>query len=594
MASSDVQRKLTAILCADVVGYSRLMGENEKATLRALTEYRQVFSDYIEKHHGRVVNAPGDSILAEFASVVDAVEGAAEIQRELAERNAGLLEERRMLFRIGVNLGDVMVRGEEIYGDGVNIAARLESLAEPGGICVSRHVYDHVKQKLKLHFEYMGEQQVKNIAEPVRAYQVLSKPGDAAHWVVQAREAAETKRRLVSQIENPSVAVLAFENMSSDPEQEFLGDGISEDIITDLSKISRLIVVGRTSSFSYKGNKIDLRQIGQELGVRYILEGSVRKVGNRVRVTTQLIEAATGNHIWAERFDKILGDLFLIGDEITEEVVTSIDVKLISGEQARIFQKAFRSLKGRNHFNRGVEELDKGTQEGLQLALERFQAATEEDPEVAQGYGYGAWGLAIGMVGGWIEFTSTNLDKLKNLAQKALSLDPHSPAGHGGMAYLHFLRNEHDEAIKAAEESVKSKPICSGPNGLLATFLIYGGRPQEAIGYINQAIRLSPLFPTRFLYTSALAYFQCGNYEQAHDAASQTITRNNNHIGGRIILAASCSALGRLDEAKAHAMELLSANPGFTSSKFLDSPKFKEPGFGDSLAANLRKAGLPD
>ncbi|MCH9047004.1 MAG: adenylate/guanylate cyclase domain-containing protein [SAR324 cluster bacterium] len=364
MAASDVQRKLAAILSADVQGYSRLMGEDEAATIEALTASREVFSSYIEQYRGRVVNAPGDSILADFASVVDAVGCAVEIQRELAERNAELPDDRRMDFRIGINLGDVVVKNGAIYGDGVNIAARVESLAEGGGICISGSAYAQVRNKLKLEYEFLGKKEVKNIDEPVPVYRVLSVPGAAAHRVIRAKKklaarwgkaalavavvlvvgvggflawnyyqqrelqaalAAFEKEAALPLPDKPSIAVLAFKNMSGDPEQEYFSDGISENIITRLAGLSDMFVIARNSSFKYKGKQVDVRQVGRELGVRYVLEGSVQKAGERVRITAQLIDAATRAHLWAGSYDRVLKDIFAVQDEITRTIVARVE-----------------------------------------------------------------------------------------------------------------------------------------------------------------------------------------------------------------------------------------------------------------------------
>ncbi|MBW7998534.1 MAG: adenylate/guanylate cyclase domain-containing protein, partial [Candidatus Glassbacteria bacterium] len=383
MDPSDTHRKLTAILSADVAGYSRLMGADEEATIETLTAYRKVFLSYIENHRGRVVDAKGDAILAEFSSVVDAVSSAVEIQRELAAKNAALPDDRRMDFRIGINLGDVVVKDDVIYGDGVNVAARLESLAEPGGICISRPVYDQVESKLKLEYDFLGEQQVKNIAKPVRAYKVLLEPGQAPTRTERAlrklargwRKAAlaATVTVLVALVaalawnlyrqsvsdsalaafekeaafplpNKPSIAVLAFDNLSGDPEQEYFSDGLSENLITTLAKIPQLFVIARNSSFKYKGQQVDVRQVGRELGVRYVLEGSVQKAGDHIRITAQLIDAATGNHLWAGSYDREQKDIFQVMDDVTWQVVKELEVKLTYGEMVR------HAMKGTKNF----------------------------------------------------------------------------------------------------------------------------------------------------------------------------------------------------------------------------------------------------
>src|SRR3989338_417536 len=332
----SIQRKLAAIVSADVKGYSRLMGEDEEATIRTLTVYREVMAVLIGQHRGRVVDSPGDNLLAEFASVVDAVRYAVEIQRGLKVRNADLPVHRRMEFRIGINLGDVVVEGERLYGDGVNIAARLEGLAEGGGICISGTVYDQIENKLALGYEYLGEQAVKNIPKPVRVYQVKDEPG------VSTPTVSGDKSPTLALPDKPSIAVLPFANMSGDPEQEYFSDGITEDLITELSRFHELFVIARNSTFAYKGRSADVRQVGRDLGVSHVLEGSVRRVGDRVRITAQLLDAATGHHLWAERYDRGLEDIFALQDEITREIVAALDVRLLRGEQATAWRHLLR------------------------------------------------------------------------------------------------------------------------------------------------------------------------------------------------------------------------------------------------------------
>ncbi len=362
----STQRKLTAILCADVVGYSRLMGDDEEATLESLTAYRKVFTSSIPKFRGRVVDAKGDSILAEFASVVDAVNSAVEIQRELAERNAELTDDRRMDFRIGINLGDVVVKDDAIYGDGVNIAARLESLAEPGGICISRPAHDQVKSKLTLEYEYLGEQQVKNIAEPVRAYRVRTDDPESASPQAPAQETDKPSRL-------PTIAVLPLANLSNDPEQEYFSDGITEDLITDLSKISGLSVVSRNAVFLYKGKAVNPVEVSEELGVRYVLEGSIRKAANRVRISAQLIDPTTGYHLWAERYDRDLTDIFALQDEISEKIVAALEVKLTAGEQGQVAVRYTDNLEAYDYFLRGRAYQARVTKETTDQAREMFE-----------------------------------------------------------------------------------------------------------------------------------------------------------------------------------------------------------------------------
>ncbi len=422
MTQEGTKRKLAAILSADVKEYSRLMSQDERSTIRSLTAYKQAMSLLIEEYKGRVVDSPGDNLLAEFGSVVDAVNCAVEIQRELAEKNTELPPARQMEFRIGVNLGDIVEEEDRIYGDGVNIAARIEGLAEGGGICISGTAYDHVVNKLGLEYEFLGEKEVKNIERPVRVYRVLSFPGAAAHRVVQAKTAIAKKRRKVglaiavvlvigaaigaimmfylrpsvepASIEKmayplpdkPSIAVLPFTNMSEDSKQEYFSDGITEDLITDFSQISALFVIARNSTFAYKGKPVKIRQVAEELGVRYVLEGSVRKADNQVRINAQLIDATTGHHLWAERYDGNLGDVFALQDKITQKIVAALAVKLTAGEQEQVASKETTNIAAYDAFLRVWGHYLRFTPEDFAKAISYFKQAIEVDPNYGRAY----------------------------------------------------------------------------------------------------------------------------------------------------------------------------------------------------------------
>src|SRR5438270_1667757 len=376
MAEARVQRRLAAILAADVAGYSRLMGADEEGTLAALKELRRDFADpKIKEHRGRIVKTTGDGLLVEFASVVDAVRCAVEVQREMAARNAGVPEDRRVQFRIGINLGDIIKDGRDIYGDGVNVAARLEALAEPGGICVNRVVRDQVRDKLDFGFEDAGEQRVKNIARPLRVYHV--RPGQVAG------EAMSAAQPLLALPDKPSLAVLPFTNMSGDPEQEFVSDGIAEDVISALSHYPLLFVIARNSTFTYKGRAVDVKQVGRELGVRYVLEGGVRKAGNRIRVTAQLIEAETGNHVWANRYDRDLADIFAVQDEITHALTTALTPAIADAELRRAIRKPPESLDAWAAYQRGLWHLSKANPDDDTIAQNYFRQAIDFDPAFA-------------------------------------------------------------------------------------------------------------------------------------------------------------------------------------------------------------------
>src|SRR6266852_128773 len=392
MAEARVQRRLAAILAADVAGYSRLMGADEEGTLAALKELRRELADpKIKEHRGRIVKTTGDGLLVEFASVVDAMRCAVEVQQGMAERNAGVPEERRLQFRIGINIGDIIKDGRDIYGDGVNVAARLEALAEPGGICVNRVVRDQVRDKLDFAFEDAGEQRVKNIARPLRVYRVRTD-----RVVGEARSTAQPPLALP---DKPSVAVLPFTNMSGDPDQEFVSDGIAEDVITALSRYPSLFVIARNSCFTYKGRAVDVKQVGRELGVRYVLEGSLRKAGNRIRVTAQLVEAETGKHVWAERYDRNLADIFALQDEITGAVTIAIAPAIAHAEQQRAMRKPPGSLDAWSAYQRGLWHLAKFSLEGNALSEKFFQRAVDLDPTFAGGYrglAFAQWQAAAG------------------------------------------------------------------------------------------------------------------------------------------------------------------------------------------------------
>src|SRR4030043_1322951 len=384
MTTQEVKRKLAAILSADVKGYSRLMGEDEEGTIRTLNAYKEVITGFIQKHQGRVVGTAGDSMLGEFASVVDAVRCAVGVQEELKDRNKELSEDRRMEFRIGVNLGDVVEEGDTIFGDGVNIAARMESLAEAGGICISGTAFDQVENKLSLGYEYLGEQSVKNIAKPVRVYRVLMEPGAVAR---RFSEVASKEKLVFPLPDKPSIAVLPFTNMSGEKELEYFSDGLAEGIINGLAKSEHIFVIARNSTFTYKGKPVKVKQVAEEMGVRYVLEGSVRKTEDKVRITTQLIDALTGHHLWAEKYDRDLKDIFTIQDEISFKVVTALQVKLTDGEQALTYAGGTKSFEAYARYLKGVDYVKRINREGNLLARKMAEETIALDPNYPRGYG---------------------------------------------------------------------------------------------------------------------------------------------------------------------------------------------------------------
>jgi adenylate cyclase len=476
-----MERRLSAILAADVVGYSRLMGVSEVGTLTALKEHRsQMIDPKIQQHQGRIVKLTGDGMLVEFPSVVNAVECATHIQRAMRERNVDVPEDRRIQFRIGINLGDVIVEGDDIFGDGVNVASRIEGVAKPGGVSVSSSVRENVGNKLDLAFEDTGEQQLKNIDFPVRVYDVvLGEP--------PARSTIED--RVIGDSEKPSIAVLPFNNMSGDPEQEYFSDGITEDIITDLSKVSGLFVIGRNTSFTYKGKSVQLQQVASELGVRFILEGSVRKAGQRVRVNGQLIDGTSGGHLWADRYDRDLTDIFAIQDEITQAIVEQLKIKLLPKEKKAIAQAPTANVEAYNYYLKGRQFFHNSTRTLLRLARQMFVKATEIDPHYARAYA----GIAIcdTRLVNWYR-AEIPTDEILAVADKALSLDANLAEAHVARGLALGNDGKAEEAAAAFERALKTDPGNHDAHLAYARYLVTHGDFQRAAPLFEQAIKLNP------------------------------------------------------------------------------------------------------
>ncbi|MGD2270752.1 MAG: tetratricopeptide repeat protein [Desulfobacterales bacterium] len=590
MAEEGFKRKLTAILSADVEGYSRLMDDDEEATIRTLNAFREAMSDLITQYRGRVVDTTGDNLLAEFASAVDAVNCAVEIQRELAERNAELSYERKMHFRIGVNVGDVVEEEDRIYGDGVNIAARVEGLAEAGGICISGRVYDQVENKLDLGYDFLGEQEVKNIAKPVRVYRVLSYPGAAAHRVIKAKRAvSKTWRNALLVIaallfagavsvvwyfyfrpsvepasmekmafglpDKPSIAVLPFLNMSGDPTQEYFSDGITEDLITDLSQVSGLFVIARNSTFVYKGKTVKIRQVAEELGVRYVLEGSVRKAGKQVRINTQLIDATTGGHLWAKRYDGRLGDVFGLQDEITRKIVAALAVKLSAGEQEKVTRKETDHIEAYDTFLKGWEHYRRWTPEDFRKAIPYFKKAIELDPHYGRAYAAVASVYTENYLRAWdwSHVLGISAEAMPELAGEYLQTarEYPTPLAHQVTSKWYRILLYHEEAVAEAERAVALDPNDAAGYMAMAGALIYSGKPEESVDFVKKAMRLDPHNRANYLYTLGLANF---GMEQFQEAASffERAFKLNPTMGSvqRAYLAAAYGYLGQEEKAR--------------------------------------------
>ena len=590
--SSDVQRKLTAILCTDVVGYSRLMGDDPEGTLQTLTEYRAVFSDKIQGYKGRVVNAPGDSLLADFGSVLEAVSCAVDIQRELAERNQDRTDERRMDFRIGINLGDVLVKDGDIYGDGVNVASRLESLAEPGGICISGSVHEQVRKRLPLHFGDLGEQQVKNIAEPVRAYLVLTKPGDAAHRVAQAKQ--QTAKKGSALPERPSIAVLPFDNLSADPNQAFFADGLVEDILTSLSAVSSMTVIARNSTFAYKGKAVDVRQVAKDLGVRYVVEGSVRQGGNRLRITAQLIDSSDGSHLWAEKYDRVVEDIFDIQDEITKEIVTALRVNLSDSEQALLLNRGTNNVQAWNHCVQAMEHCNKWTPADHAKARELAEQATNLDPDYAL-----AWALLAnihwwGARGAFDEDAESGLARAAELTAKAIALDETNPLALAMSMLLQLPLGNFDESLAAGKRLISLYPGSADLRAWYALALVQCGQRQEGLAMVKDAMRLNPRHPTWYQVLLAGALDFSGHPEEALEALEGPLAQQPDFFAAVVFRTGILAREGREKEAKEAMTDLRRINPNFRLAHVQGYFMSRDQEYVAAFSEALRKAGLPE
>jgi adenylate cyclase len=589
MTTQEVKRKLTAILSADVRGYSRLMAEDEEWTVRTLKVYKDIMGNLVQQYRGRVVDATGDNLMAEFASVVDGVQCAVEIQQVLRAKNAMLRENRRMEFRIGINLGDVIEEGERIYGDGVNIAARLEGLAEAGGICISESAYQQIENKLPLKYEYLGEHQVKNIVKPVRAYKARIEPE-----VSPSRppvEVASMEKMAFPLPDVPSIAVMPFVNMSRDPEQEYFSDGITEEIITALSKVPSLFVISHNSTFTYKGKPVMVKQVSEELGVRYVVEGSVRRAGDKVRITAQLVDALSDHHLWAERYDRDLKDIFALQDEITMKIITALQVKLTTGEMAGRIAKGTRNLDAFIKYMVAFELFNRLTKEGNAQARKILEEAIALDPEYSRLY----MGLAVTYIYdvwfGMTEYPEQSLAQAFELAQKAISLDDANAAAYSVLGQVYAMKRQYEKAIAECERAVSLDPNSAENLMRLGTVLNYAGRAGEAIPYLQNAIRLNPLPTANYFVQLAFAYRESGQYEKAIEAAKRALQREPNTQSPYIHMTISYIRLGREEEARASAAEILRVNPRFSLERYGKILPFSQP-VADHVVEDLRKAGL--
>jgi adenylate cyclase len=627
MTEEQAKRKLSAILSADVKGYSRLMEDDEEATVRTINAYRELMVEHITRQNGRVVDAKGDNILAEFASVVDAVRCAVETQKELGKRNDQLPENRRMEFRIGINLGDVIEEKETIYGDGVNIAARLEALADGGGVCISGTAFDQIGRKLPIGYEYLGEQTVKNIEKPVRAYKILMEPEYAGkvigeerpkprHWrwaaiggivvlavVIAALaiwtsyfrpafEPASEERMAFPLPEKPSIAVLPFDNMSGDPEQDYIADGFSENIITALSKLPGIFVIARTSSFSYKGKQVKTSQVAEELGVQYVLEGSFQQSGEQIRVTAQLIDALTGRHLWAEHYDRLFKEMFKLQDDIILRILQSLRIKLVIGEKTSLVDDTTHNLKAYLTLLKTREYAKLQNKEGNEEVRKLSKEAIALDPNYAHAY----WWLAYAdVMDVWFLVSKSPKESLLNaikILQKSIDMNKSFAHAYALLGHIYCLMRQHEKAILEGEKAVELAPNSNSCLNWLAMSLRFIGKSEEAIPLLQKAIRRSPFDQSFYLLQLGASYADVGHYKDAIKEYKKVLQYAPDNIFAHLGLTASYIYANEDDKAREAAAEVLKIDPNFSAERYAKTLPYKDKARIARSVEAFRKAGL--
>ena len=555
------------------------MGSDEARTVSDLKGHQAVVLPMVGEFGGRVIDTAGDGILAEFPSVFNAVECAVAIQRTMVERNAAIEPGRRMEFRIGVNLGDVIYDNDQIFGDGVNVAARLEAIAEPGSICVSGKVHEEIHTKIGLPYEDLGDKQLKNIAEPVRVYGI--------------RLDRAPTRTVLALPDKPSIAVLPFQNMSGDPEQEYFSDGMTEDLITDLSKVSGLFVIARNSSFAYKGRSVKVQEIGRDLGVRFVLEGSVRKSGNRVRITAQLIDAGSGGHLWAERFDRDLTDIFSTQDEVVAKIVGTLAVTLTRGEEQRLRRHGTGNVEAYESWLRAREFLTRGTRESVAQAQVMYRRAIEIDLNFARPHAGLALAAISDYVSDWAPDPAQALDEAERWARRAVELSDQEPVSHLALGAVLLWRRDQEGALAESRRMMALDPNFAQGYSATGLALMYAGRAAEALEPFAMAMRLDPLYPSMVLHFLAQANFSLGKYEIAAQQLVDRIARTPGTDASRMLLASCYGHLGRTEDARAAWVELLKVNPDFSLMQRARVLPYKDARDFQRIADGLAKAGLP-
>jgi adenylate cyclase len=583
-AEQKATRKLRAILSADVKGYSLLIADDEAFTIQTLQAHQHLMSNLITQYSGRVVDSPGDNLLAEFPSAVDAVECAVAIQKRLKKENDRFVEGKRLEFRMGINIGDVVQDGDRIYGSGVNVAARIEGISDPGGICVSRSTYDQVKDKLDFIFEYVGEQEAKNIKEPVRVYKVLLGSDSLKQLVTERLE----------QPEKPSIAVLPFDNMSGDPGQEYFSDGLTEQIINGLCKVSNLFVIARNSSFAYKGKSVNVLQIGKELGVRYVLEGSVQRAGDRVRITAQLIDLTTGYHLWSENFDRDLSDIFALQDEITLRIIETMQIKLTMGEQARLWAGMTTNIQAFDMLMRGLDTFWQTNEKANKQSQQFFEQAINTDKSYAMAYAWLGFAHTSDIFYGWSKSPIKSLEQAEMCAEKALALNDSYDHAHLLLAWTCMAKRQYEEAIKEAERAIELNTNGADIYASLAFIHCFADNTELAIELAKRALRLNPI-PPHFYYTVlGIAYRIEGRYTEAIGLVDKCLIENPDNLQALLLLTACYSYLNRMEEAKKASKEILRVNPNFSTVNYVTTLPYKNQNVANRYLDALRKAGLPE
>ncbi len=589
--SEGTQRRLAAIVSTDVVGYSRLMGSDETGTIAALRAHRQELIDpLIGRHGGRIVKTMGDGLLLEFPSVVNATQCAVELQQGMVERNDTIDPDRRIVLRIGINLGDIIIEGDDILGDGVNVAARLQEIADPGGVAVSRRVFEDVQDRLDTPFQDIGMQILKNIARPVQVWNWSPAGAPAA---VEAGSAGDD---ILPLRDKPSIAVLPFENMSGDPEQEYFADGIAEDILTRLAMWRHFPVIARNSSFIYKGGTRDVKAVGRELGARYVLEGSVRKAGNRVRITVQLIDAESGHHIWAEQYNRGLEDIFAVQDEITDAIVTALEPAVGRAEMQRAQRRDPENLDAWDLYQRGMWHMSKSTREDITRARELMQQSAAEDPNFAPPF------AGLGLTGffeislGFAADPDTTLAIAREAAQRSVRLDELDPHAQVALGYTSSWSRDYDIGLTAARRAVELNPSFALGYHCLGGANIMVGRFDDAVEAMEQAVRIGPRDPWLFLYFAGVCAcrYMLRDYERSVEAAQVSVERFAQYASGHRFLAMALAQLGREDDAQRALARFLMISPDHTLRSARHSYPFRQEADLEHYLDGLRKAGLPE